>query len=124
MSVLVDLSIFPVNAGEHLSIHVAPVVAMIAASGHPYTLTAMGTLIETPAVDEALALVARAHALLADAGCRRIYATIKLDSRDGPVDRLHSKTASVQARLDDPVEPSGGLRPNTESPSATQELDP
>jgi uncharacterized protein (TIGR00106 family) len=99
MSVLVDLSMFPINAGEHLSAHVAPIVALIAASGHPYQLTAMGTLIETRHLDEALALIARAHGILAEAGCERVYATVKLDIRDGPPGRLQAKTASVQERL-------------------------
>jgi len=99
MSVLVDLSMFPVNAGEHLSAYVAPIVALIASSGHPYQLTAMGTLIETRHLDEALALITRAHDTLAEAGCGRIYATVKLDIRDGPPGRLQAKTASVQERL-------------------------
>lgn len=101
MSVLVDLSIFPIAAGEHLSEYVAPVVAMIAASGHPYQLTAMGTLIETEQLDAALALIERAHALLAAAGCERVYATVKLDIRGGPPGRLQGKPASVATRLQD-----------------------
>lgn len=35
MSVLVDLSIFPVGQGEHLSTYVAPVVQLISDSGSP-----------------------------------------------------------------------------------------
>lgn len=97
MSVLVDLSIFPVGQGEHLSAYVAPVVQLISESGHAYQLTAMGTLVETDSVAEALNLVERAQALLADAGCERIYATVKLDIRSGPIGRLKQKTASVEA---------------------------
>lgn len=99
MSVLVDLSMFPINAGEHLSPHVAPIVEMIASSGHPWQLTAMGTLIETQQLDEALALISRAHQILAEGGCERIYATVKLDIREGPPGRLRAKTASVEERL-------------------------
>jgi uncharacterized protein (TIGR00106 family) len=99
MSVLVDLSIFPVGQGEHLSAYVAPVVELIAASGYGYQLTAMGTLIETAQLSEALALVERAHQTLERAGCHRVYATVKLDIREGPVGRLTQKTASVEARL-------------------------
>ena len=90
---------FPVHAGEHLSAYVAPIVAMIAASGHPHQLTAMGTLIETERLEDALALVSRAHALMAQAGCERVYATVKLDIREGPPGRLQAKTASIAARL-------------------------
>jgi uncharacterized protein (TIGR00106 family) len=99
MSVLLELSIFPVDRGEALSAYVAPVVEMIAASGHPYQLTAMGTLVETAEIEEATALIAEAHRLLAQAGCRRVYATAKLDSRDGPPGRLQAKTRSVEQRL-------------------------
>lgn len=99
MSVLVDLSIFPVGQSEHLSTYVAPVVQLISDSGHAYQLTAMGTLLETETTAEALNLIERAQALLTDAGCERIYATVKLDIRSGPAGRLKQKTASVEAKL-------------------------
>lgn len=99
MSVLVDLSIFPIGEDEHLSRYVAPVVRLIEDSGHPYALTAMGTLIETERVAEATELIARATALLQEAGCARVYATVKLDIREGPGGRLQGKTESVRARL-------------------------
>lgn len=109
MSVLVDLSIFPIDQGQHLSGFVAPVVQLVADSGHPYKLTAMGTLIETDTLREALALVDQAYDALAAAGCQRVYATLKLDIRDGSIGRLEQKTASIEARLVDakrqPFEP-------------------
>lgn len=100
MSVLVDFSIFPVGQAEHLSPYVASVVQLIADSGFDYQLTAMGTLFETDQPAEALALIEQAHAILDAAGCERIYATVKLDSRAGARGRLAGKTASVEARLD------------------------
>lgn len=100
MSVLVDLSIFPIDQGQHLSAFVAPVVQLIADSGHPYRLTAMGTLIETERLSDATALIEQAHTLLAEAGCERVYATVKLDIRKGPTGRLEQKTASVEARME------------------------
>ncbi|MBK5929205.1 MTH1187 family thiamine-binding protein [Halochromatium salexigens] len=102
MSVLADLSIFPVGQGEHLSGYVASVVALIADSGHPYQLTAMGTLFETEHIGAALSLIEQAHAVLAEAGCQRVYATVKLDIREGTQGRLTQKTASVEARLPRP----------------------
>lgn len=103
MSVLVDLSIFPIGEGEHLSRYVAPVVQLIRDSGHAYQLTAMGTLLETETLSQALGLVERAQELLSEAGCERVYATLKLDVRTGPVGRLGQKTASVEARLSQAV---------------------
>jgi uncharacterized protein (TIGR00106 family) len=99
VSVLLDFSIFPVDRAEGLSAYVAPVVELFAASGHPYQLTAMGTLVETEDIGQATALIADAHRLLAELGCARVYATAKLDTRTGPLGRLRSKTESVERRL-------------------------
>jgi uncharacterized protein YqgV (UPF0045/DUF77 family) len=77
MSVLLDLGIFPMDQGASVGAFVAPVVAMIRASGHPYQLGAMGTLVETEDLESALALIARAHQVLAAQGCRRVYATAR-----------------------------------------------
>lgn len=99
MSVLVDLSIFPVGHTEHLSPYVASVVELIADSGYHYQLTAMGTLIETEQLGDALALIEKAHERLAASGCERVYATVKLDIREGAMGRLMQKTASVEERL-------------------------
>jgi uncharacterized protein (TIGR00106 family) len=99
MSVLLELSIFPTDQGESVSAYVAPVVAMIRESGVDHELTAMGTLIETETLEQGLALVSRAHAILAQAGCRRVYATLKLDSRLGVSGRLRGKVEAVTARI-------------------------
>ncbi len=101
MSVLLDLGIFPMDQGASVGAFVAPVVAMIRASGHPYQLGAMGTLVETENLESALALIAGAHQLLADQGCRRVYVSAKLDIRDGPLGRLDAKVARVCALLGD-----------------------
>ncbi len=103
MSVLLDLGIFPMDQGASVGAFVAPVVAMIRTSGHPYQLGAMGTLVETEDLESALALIGRAHQVLAAQGCRRVYATAKLDMRDGPLGRLKAKVARVSALLGDPT---------------------
>ncbi|MCC7278241.1 MAG: MTH1187 family thiamine-binding protein [Chromatiaceae bacterium] len=103
MSVLLDLGIFPMDQGASVGAFVAPVVAMIRASGHPYQLGAMGTLVETEDLESALALIGRAHQVLVAQGCRRVYATAKLDMRDGPLGRLEAKVARVSALLGDPT---------------------
>ncbi len=103
MSVILDLGIFPMDQGASVGAFVAPVVAMIRASGHPYQLGAMGTLVETEDLESALALIGRAHQVLAAQGCRRVYATAKLDMRDGPLGRLEAKVARVSALLGDPT---------------------
>jgi uncharacterized protein (TIGR00106 family) len=95
----VDLSIFPVGRDHHLSAYVAPVVAKIASSGHRFQLTAMGTLIETEHLNEALTLINEAYEVLDAMGCERVYATVKLDIRSGPTGRLEQKTARIESQL-------------------------
>lgn len=99
MSVLLDLSIFPVDRGTSLSRYVAPVVNMISASGYAYQLTSMGTQVETETLTEALALIDNAHNILAEQGCERVYATAKFDIRAHQGDRLSGKVASIQHQL-------------------------
>ncbi len=99
MSVLLDLSIFPMDQGASVSRFVAPVIAMIRDSGHAYRLSPMGTVVETATVGEALELVERAHAVLDALGCDRVYAAAKLDIRRGPLGRLAGKIESVRQQI-------------------------
>lgn len=101
MSVLAELSIFPMDKGDSVGDYVAPVVGLIRDSGVAYQLTAMGTLMETERLADALALLEQAQALLARQGCRRVYATLKLDIREGATGRLDGKVRSVTERLQD-----------------------
>ena len=99
MSVLLDLSIIPLGAGESVGEAVSLVVGAIRDTGHPCELTAMSTLIETPTLSEALEVVEIAHRTLLGAGFDRVYATARIDARSGPPERLEAKVASVESRL-------------------------
>lgn len=101
MSVLCEFSIFPIGKGESVSAYVSPVIELVRESGFPYRLTAMGTIFETEAVADALALIDNAHKLLDQAGCNRIYGTVKLDIRKGKSARLSRKVASVKSHIGD-----------------------
>lgn len=90
---------FPLDQGDSLSGHVSRLIELIRDSGADYRLTAMGTLIETEQLDTALALVARCNELLQQQGCKRIYASIKLDIREGQGGRLQQKIRSVERRI-------------------------
>jgi uncharacterized protein (TIGR00106 family) len=99
MSVLLDFSIFPVDQGTSVSRFVAPVVALIRASGHPYRLTPMGTVIETASLAEALRIIEEAQATLERLGCGRVYATARFDIRLGPLGRLTDKVDSIRQHI-------------------------
>ena len=98
MSVLMEFAIFPTDKGESVSAYVARVIRAIKESGHPYQLTAMGTIVETETMAEATELLNRAYAALAE-DCNRVYATAKFDVRTGPMGRLEAKVRAVEEKL-------------------------
>lgn len=99
MSVLLDLSIFPLDQGVSVSDFVAPVIAMIRDSGHAYRLSAMGTVVETANLAESLRIIEQAQGILDGLGCDRVYATAKFDIRRGPRGRLSGKIESVRRQI-------------------------
>ena len=99
MSVLLEFSMFPTDQGESVSAQVSLIIAEIRASGLPYRLTPMGTIVESERLSEVLALVERCHQVLDQAGCRRVYASLKLDSRKGQSNRMQAKLESIQEKI-------------------------
>lgn len=101
MSVLLEFSMFPTDKGESVSGYVSQVIAMIRDSGIPYRLTAMGTIVETGSLEQALGLVGQAYRILEQAGCNRVYSSLKLDIRKGKEGRLLGKVDSVRQKIGD-----------------------
>ncbi|MCB1759388.1 MAG: MTH1187 family thiamine-binding protein [Gammaproteobacteria bacterium] len=99
MSTLLEFSIFPTDRGESVSKQVSLVIAVIRDSGLPYRLTAMGTIVESSEPEQALELVARCYRTLERAGCRRVYASLKLDIRQQRDNGLQQKLDSVRERI-------------------------
>ncbi|MET0106498.1 MAG: MTH1187 family thiamine-binding protein [Sedimenticola sp.] len=99
MSVLLEFSMFPTDKGESVSAYVSQVIRMIRDSGASYQLTPMGTIIESDTLEEAMAIVQRAYTILDEAGCNRVYSSLKLDIRKGKVDRLKGKLESVRDKI-------------------------
>ncbi len=98
MSVLLEFAMFPTDKGESVSEYVSRIIKIIDEGGHPYILTAMGTIIEVDELDEALDMVKKAYQQL-EGDCSRVYSTIKLDIRKGKAGRLKQKITSVERRL-------------------------
>lgn len=95
MSVIVELSLFPLGAQGSLAPFVARAVDIIAASGLSWQLGPMGTCIEGE-WNEVMAVVdACFKALAADQD--RVYLTIKADWRAGRTGGLAAKPASVES---------------------------
>ena len=89
---------FPTQGDRSKSAYVARIVKMIQKSGHNYSLTPMGTIVETQTIQEALSLIEQSYAELED-DCERVYASIKFDIRKGRKNALNQKVASVEAKL-------------------------
>jgi len=98
MSALVEFSMFPTEETQSKSAFVARVLDIVDRSGLAYQLTPMGTIIEGETVAEVLAVIDEAYLEL-QKDCGRIYSSIKIDYRAGPVGRLGKKVNSVEAKL-------------------------
>jgi len=81
-----------------VSEYVSRILNVIDETGHPYTLTAMGTIIEVETLEAAMEVVKKAYEQL-ERDCGRVYSTIKLDIRKGHAGRLKQKIESVEKKL-------------------------
>lgn len=99
MSVLLEFAMFPTDkTGDSASDSVSKVIKMIKDSGVSYKLTAMGTIIETETLAEALDIVNRSYEVL-EPLANRVYSSIKLDIRKGKNNRLVQKIESVESKI-------------------------
>jgi len=98
MSALVEFSMFPTEQTQSKSAFVARVLDIVDKSGLEYQLTPMGTIIEGETVEEVMTVINAAYKEL-QKDCGRVYSSIKIDWRDGPVGRLKNKISSVEAKL-------------------------
>lgn len=97
MSVIVELSIFPMDKGESLSPYVTRAVEVIQKSGLPYVFGPMSTSIEGE-WDEVLAVVDACYKTL-EPDCHRILVHFRADCRKGRHQGLKEKIESVQAKM-------------------------
>ena len=97
VSVLLEFSMTPLGTGESVSKYVARLVDVIAASGLPYRLHAMGTVIEGD-WDEVFDVVRKCYETMS-ADCDRVTCSIKVDARKGQSGRLTSKITSIEKKL-------------------------
>lgn len=97
MSVLADLSLFPIGKGESVHNDVTRAVRIIRDSGLTYRLGPMGTTIEGD-YDQVMGVVRQCFEELRR-DCDRIYMTVKLDYRSSGENRLESKVATVTSAL-------------------------
>ena len=99
--VLCDFSMYPLDKGASLSTYVAGSLEIIQASGLPYRFGPMSTAIEG-SYDECMALMERCFTKMSNS-CDRVVVNCKIDFRRGRDNALTSKIASVQAKVEKPL---------------------
>ncbi len=94
---LAEFSVAPLGQERGLSRDVARLQRLIAASGLPHQLHAMGTLIEGT-TDEVFDLIKACHREMRQRH-RRVVTTVKIDDCEGRMGALRGKVTAVEARL-------------------------
>jgi uncharacterized protein (TIGR00106 family) len=95
--VLVQFSIIPVGVGSSLGAHLAEVLRIVDASGLPYKLNPMGTVIEGE-WDEIMKLIKKCHRAVMNTG-ERTVTHISIDDRKATTNRIEAKVKSIERRL-------------------------
>ena len=99
MSVLLEFAMFPTDkSGDSASESVSKIIEMIHKSGVNYKLTAMGTIIETETLEEALDIVNRSYKVV-EPFSKRVYSSVKLDIRKEKSNRLQQKIESIESKI-------------------------
>lgn len=98
MSVLMEFAMFPTDKGTSVSTEVSKIIKMVRKSGFPYSLSPMGTTVETETMEEATLLLNRAWEIL-EPDSERVYSSVKFDIRKGKTHRLEGKIASVEEKI-------------------------
>lgn len=97
MSTLLEFSITPLGKGDSVGSDVARALDIVDASGLPYRLNPMGTVLEGE-WDQVFGVVKRCAETLSAHG-ERLTISIKVDHRPGHDRRLDAKVESVERRL-------------------------
>lgn len=98
---LLEFSMSPLGEGESVSKYVARSVEIIDASGLPYELHAMGTIVEGE-LEDLLQLLNACFVAMAE-HCDRVSCSAKFDYRKGHDGRIRGKVASVETLLGKPM---------------------
>lgn len=94
---LVQFSIIPVGKGSSIGDDIAKVLKIVDASGMPYKINPMGTVIEGT-WDQVMKLIKKCHKTVMENG-ERVVTTISIDDRKGRPGRIDQKVRSVEKRL-------------------------
>jgi len=95
--VLAEFSVVPIGKGESVSQYVAECIRVVEASGLPYRLNPMGTVVEGD-YDAVMSVVRECHMRVLGMA-PRVITTVKVDDRRGFSGMIDSKVRSVEGKL-------------------------
>jgi uncharacterized protein (TIGR00106 family) len=94
---LAEFSIIPIGVGSSLGDRLAEVLRIVDASGVPYKINPMGTVVEGE-WDEVMRLIRKCHNAVMKTG-ERAVTTISIDDRKGKPHRIDRKVKSIEKRI-------------------------
>jgi uncharacterized protein (TIGR00106 family) len=94
---LVEFSIVPLGSGSSVSDRVTEVLKAVDASGLPYRMNPMGTVIEGE-WEEVLKLIKKCHRIALRQETR-VLTNIRIDDRKGATKRIEGKIHTVEKKM-------------------------
>jgi uncharacterized protein (TIGR00106 family) len=94
---LIEFSMIPIGSGSSIGDRLAEVLRVVDASGVPYKVNPMGTVIEGE-WDDLFRLIKKCHKTMMKKE-ERVLTSISIDDRKGRPDRLEQKVKSIEKRL-------------------------
>jgi len=95
--VILEFSVVPVGTAKTgVSEYVAKACKAIESSNVRYTITPMGTIIESDSLEKAFDVVRRAHEAVFEAGAQRVITTIKIDDRRDKKRKMEDKVERLK----------------------------
>jgi len=94
---LTEFSIIPIGIGSSVGEQIAEVLKIVDASGLPYRINPMGTVVEGE-WDDTMKLIKKCHEIVLNTG-ERVITAISIDDRKGKPNRIEEKIKSIERRL-------------------------
>ncbi len=94
---LAVFSIVPIGAGSSIGDQLAKVLTLVDASGLPYKINPMGTVVEGE-WNEVMSLIRKCHKTVMKTEARTMT-TIAIDDRKGRPNRIEEKVRSIERRI-------------------------
>lgn len=94
---LVEFSIIPIGSSSSIGDQIAEVLRIVDASGLPYKINPMGTVVEGE-WDEIVKLIKKCHKEVMTSE-DRVVTTISIDDRKGKPNRIEEKVKSIERRI-------------------------